>query len=166
MGDIPFDIFQSTKQMDFLADLLEIAKKNRIDEIIEVKLSPSKVIYDLGEREEGGTPTPTPTPVSAASDDYYYYGYYDEGGGGAATPAPLEMLAQSVPIVLKFKSSNQNAHKFLYEITHNATSFSVDMLTFISQKGGAVQVETLIGALSMVSGMMGLEKSYDLGEKK
>jgi hypothetical protein len=173
-------------QLYALIDLLEIAEKNKIDEITEIVLNEFTEIRGIikpAENQEG-QPGPTPTPAPAQGEFFDEMAamegmQFSRDGRGAMprrkeaqaqTAAALgEFLGHGIPIRFRFTGSNLNVTNFLYEVTHVPRTYELDSLSVstIKDREGAEDVYAWINVIALVEGIIvDLDTIWKPEEKK
>lgn len=174
-------------QLYALIDLLEIAEKNKIDEITEIVLNEFTEIRGIIKPPEnqqgqpGATPTPQATPRGEVFDEMAAMEgmQFSRDGRGAmprrregpvqAAAALGEFLGHGIPIRFRFTGSNLNVTNFLYEVTHIPRTYELDSLSVstIKDREGAEDVYAWINVIALVEGVIvDLDTIWKPEEKK
>ncbi len=172
------------RQGEALLRMIEIAKEEKVEQIISVKFVPPIALSWVDPEKAAMTPT---LAVVGAFDEGFMGGGGDptmmgEGGGGefggkggymgavpAATPA-VDITASGTPIEIAVQGTNSSVMAFLYRLTHETVPFEVDRLRIrVAPKGNANE-ESKVQALFYVnvvasSVFLGLQREIDVKRK-
>ncbi|MCX7765662.1 MAG: hypothetical protein N2246_03020 [Candidatus Sumerlaeia bacterium] len=190
----PATAFFVNRQLEHLLNLIDLAQKNNIDDIISVKLIEMKTVKEETQ-QQGGAPSAAPQRVvprvpGMAAEEEALFGARDGGppragrrdalgdvmgpemlpGEGPAGPYGMYGIPQPVvqdtrkdlynlvPIEIRYKASNLNSSRFLYDITHIPATYEIDNLAIRSI--AEANVET-IATINIVGRLVDILVSFD-----
>lgn len=190
----PGTAFFVNRQLEHLLNLIDIAQKNNIDDIISVKLIEMKTVKEETQ-EQGGAPgagfrRPAPRVPGMAAEEEALFGARGgapagagrrDGMGDVLGPEMLpgegpigpygmygipqqvvqdtrKDLYNLVPIEIRYKASNLNSSRFLYDITHIQGTYEIDNLAIRSI--AEANVET-IATINIVGRLVDILVSFD-----
>jgi hypothetical protein len=147
------------KQLRSLIEIIQLAKKNDIQEISQVSLLRP---IDMGKsvmRQPGVTPSPTaaPTPTPANAGMMGMPGMMDVGMGAygmmtpAATPLPADQkIGIGTGIEMYFRGNNANNIRFLYDLSHIARTYSLDDLYMYGSPDGVLNTSVTVELVTQI----------------
>jgi hypothetical protein len=164
-------LYDAYKQMSALIEILEIAQRRELDEVMRVKLWQSRDIQwpppeledksassagagaGMGMGMMGGMfmdeeamfgMNPAMMGMDLGMMDPYMMDMMGMGmmGAGAAPETPKDVVAVAVPIELQVRGSNSAVMSFLYELTHTRRTFALDAVELVALP----QQENTVGA--------------------
>lgn len=174
-------------QLFSLIDLLEIANKNKIEEITEVVLNEFTEIrgaIKLEEQQEGQPGKETPPPAAPPREAEFFderammegmqFGEGRMMGRRQESPAQKaailgEFLGHGIPIRFRFTGTNLYVTNFLYEITHIPRTYELDSLSVstIKDREGVEDVYAWFNVIALVEGIIvDLDTIWKEEEKK
>lgn len=194
----PATAFFVNRQLEHLLNLIEIAQKNNIDDIISVKLIEMKTVKEETQQQGdapgaapgAGFPGAAPRVPGMAAEEEAIFGARAaprpgagrrDGMGDLMGPEMLpgegpigpygmygipqqvvqdtrKDLYNLVPIEIRFKASNLNSSRFLYDITHIQGTYEIDNLAIRSI--AEANVET-IATINIVGRLVDILVSFD-----
>ncbi|MCD6384719.1 hypothetical protein J7M23_02980 [Candidatus Sumerlaeota bacterium] len=167
----PGTAYMGNRQLAFLIDIINRAEKDNIDEVVSVHLFDPQTVSEVEKVEPGtkkkapGAPPAVPPrfpPIEGFRGGEVPPEFMTEFGGmgfeGMAMPmAPTEVrkpIATLVPIQIRYKASNLNSSRFLYELTHCPATYEIDDLAIRSIAEANVEVITTINVTAQVVGVL------------
>lgn len=140
------------RQLKALIDIIEIAEKNQVLEISEVRLLRPVEIAKVEQREPGKTPTPKETPATQTGAGPS--GVIGRIGGGAVnpnfaqagpTPIPADkVIGSGAGIEITFRATNPNMIGFLFDLGTSPRTYAVDDLHIQTAPDGILSTSTTI----------------------
>lgn len=169
----PATAYMVNRQLEFLIDIIKRAEKNNIDDIVSVRLYDAQTLSEI-EKTEGETVERAPAPPARIAPEMppgmppgeFMEGMPPElwaeyGGMGfdmrGMPMGPQEVrkdIATLVPIQIRYKASNLNSSKFLYELTHCPATYELDDLAIRSVAEANVEVIATINIIAQVVGVI------------
>ncbi|MBX3730335.1 MAG: hypothetical protein KF858_14235 [Candidatus Sumerlaeia bacterium] len=168
-------LYDAYKQMSALKEILEVAQRRELDEVMRVKLWQSRDIQwpppELEDKSAAGAGAGAGAgfgmggmfmddamigmnPAMMGMEDMgmmdpYMMDMFGMGmgmGAGAAPETPKDVVAVAVPIEMQVRGSNSAVMSFLYELAHTPRTYALDAVELVALP----QQENTVGARVVV----------------
>ena len=154
-GDEPLNSIN--KQLQALLDIIDIAGKTGVKEIVQVKFLRPVNVAKAVLRKPGETPSATPAPVATpdpmAGTGMIGMGGMDLGMMGMGGPMNVQATVTPVPdaervgigagIELSLRADNANLTNFYYELSHVTRTYGIDDLYVYNTPQGLYTTATV-----------------------